>query len=166
MPPTLTGDPKSHPNSSFIDGLTGTCLCGSITVTIKDQELFTKKRGHLCHCSNCRKSSGSFVAANLAIDSDVVEVKDRDGTLKTYDDYETGSGKKVERVFCARDGNPIMSVPEIYPGKVVLKMGIFPRIPAPEMETFSDHRHAWQGEHDGLIQYATVRGGKKFGEKE
>ena len=102
--PKFTGDPKSHPDSAFAESLTGSCLCGSITVTIKDKELFTKKRGHLCHCSNCRKSSGSFAAANLAIDEELVEVQDAKGTLKTYDDYNTGSGKKVGRVFCGVDG--------------------------------------------------------------
>lgn len=46
-------------------------------------------------------------------------------------------------------------------GKVILKMGMFPRIPAPECETFSSHRHDWQGVHQGMDQYKT----KIFGEK-
>lgn len=49
--------------------------------------------------------------------------------------------------------SPIKSAPKAFPGKVVIKMGIFPRIPKPEMETFASHRHEWQGKHEGLDQY-------------
>jgi hypothetical protein len=49
--------------------------------------------------------------------------------------------------------SPIESVAQIRPGKVIVKMGMFPRIPKPECETFGNHRHEWQGKHDGLDQY-------------
>ena len=60
--------------------------------------------------------------------------------------------------------SPIMSDPAVSPDKVVLKLGIFPRIPTPEAESFAEHRHVWQGTHDGIVQFATVRGGRKLGE--
>lgn len=53
-----------------------------------------------------------------------------------------------------------MSVPSLKPETVFLKMGMFPRIPVPEAESFAIHRQAWQGLHTGVIQYATVRGGQ------
>ncbi|KAF2737692.1 hypothetical protein EJ04DRAFT_460775 [Polyplosphaeria fusca] len=161
----LSGDPKSHPDSEFADGLTGSCLCGSITVTIHDKELFTKKRGHLCHCANCRKVAGTYVAANFAIEKEKVEIKDDKGTLKTYEDWNTGSGKKVDRKFCGACGSPILSEPQLTPHMVVLKMGLFPRIPAPEFEAFAAHKHEWENTIPGLeVQYETARGGKKLGE--
>lgn len=49
--------------------------------------------------------------------------------------------------------SPIKSETKLYPGKVVLKMGIFPRIPQPEHEAFGLHRHEWQGKHDGVNQW-------------
>jgi hypothetical protein len=100
----LTGDPKQHDLSSFKDSLSGSCLCGSITVTIHDNELFSKPRGHLCHCANCRKVSGSVVSANLIMEEDKVDINDRDGTLKIYEDKATNSGNPVYRYFCAVDG--------------------------------------------------------------
>lgn len=100
----LTGDPKQHPDSDFAESLSGTCLCGSIKVTIHDKELFTRPRGHLCHCYNCRKVAGSYVAANLLIEEDKVEIEDRNGTLKEYIDTDTGSGNKLERYFCGTCG--------------------------------------------------------------
>jgi hypothetical protein len=102
--PELTGDPKQHEASKFADSISGSCLCGSITVTITDSELFSKPRGHLCHCSNCRKVAGSFVSSNLLIEEDKVKIEDRDGTLKVYEDRATGSGNPVYRFFCSKDG--------------------------------------------------------------
>ena len=102
--PAFTGDPKSHDPSEFANGITGTCLCGSISVTIHDPDLFNTPRGHLCHCSNCRKVAGSFVSTNLIVEANHLEVKDAQGTLKTFLDYATGSGKPVARSFCSTDG--------------------------------------------------------------
>jgi len=41
-------------------------------------------------------------------------------------------------------------------------MGMFPRIPKPEAETFADHRQSWQGKHDGLDQYKIKLYAEKF----
>lgn len=102
--PELTGDPNQHDPSKFSESLSGSCLCGSITVTITDKDLFTKPRGHLCHCSNCRKVAGSYVASNLLVEADKVKIDDRDGTKKVYEDRATGSGNPVYRSFCGKDG--------------------------------------------------------------
>lgn len=102
--PELTGDPNQHDISKFSDSLSGQCLCGSIKVTIRDRELFTRRRGHLCHCANCRKVAGSYVASNLVIEEDKVDIEDRKGTLKKYVDSETGSGKPLDRYFCGTCG--------------------------------------------------------------
>lgn len=51
------------------------------------------------------------------------------------------------------NGSPIKSETAAYPGKVVLKMGIFPRIPQPEAEGFGLHKHDWQGQHQGIDTY-------------
>jgi len=101
---TPQGDPKAHPLAEFEHGMTGTCLCGSVRVTIRDNELFTRRRGHLCHCANCRKVAGSYVAANLIIETEKVEIEDQKGTLKTYEDRDTLSGNPVFRSFCGVDG--------------------------------------------------------------
>jgi hypothetical protein len=103
-PKALTGDPKDHDESKFNESMSGSCLCGSITVTINDRELFTRRRGHLCHCANCRKVAGSYVASNLIIEKSKVKIDDRDGTLKVYEDRNTLSGNPVYRSFCSKDG--------------------------------------------------------------
>ncbi|GAB7364372.1 hypothetical protein MBLNU230_g4915t1 [Neophaeotheca triangularis] len=150
---SLTGDPKAHAPSDFAEAMTGHCLCGSITVTLHDAHLFDRPRGHICNCANCRAVAGSFSSANLLIENEKVSITDRDGTLRCYEDSATGSGKVVSRFFCGRDGNPIKSETPSYPGKVVVKMGMMPRIPQPEAESFALHRHPWQGKMDGVKQY-------------
>lgn len=100
----LTGDPNAHSPSEFSQGLSGTCLCGSIRVTINDADLFTRRRGHICHCANCRKVSGSYAAANLIIEEEKVVVEDRDHTLKEFVDTQTNSGTPLGRWFCSRCG--------------------------------------------------------------
>ncbi|KAJ2997552.1 hypothetical protein NUW58_g625 [Xylaria curta] len=161
---TPEGNPKDHSIAEFENSLTGTCLCGSIRVTIHDRDLFTRRRGHLCHCSNCRKVAGSFVAANLIIEEEKVTIEDTKGTLKTYNDHDTLSGNPVFRSFCSIDGNPIKSETPLSPGKVILKMGIFPRIPEPEMEGFALHAHPWETRLEGTIKYKLARGGEKLEE--
>lgn len=104
MPNEPTGDPNQHDASKFSEGMSGSCLCGSITVTINDPELFSKRRGHLCHCANCRKVAGSYVASNLLIEQEKVKIEDKDGTMKTYEDKSTLSGNPVYRKFCSKDG--------------------------------------------------------------
>ncbi|KAL1304022.1 hypothetical protein AAFC00_000463 [Neodothiora populina] len=162
--PELTGDPNQHDPSNFAESMSGTCLCGSIKVTINDKELFTRPRGHLCHCANCRKVAGSYVSSNLLIEEDKVVIEDRNGTLKSYTDTETGSGTPLSRFFCGTCGNPIKSVVPRLSGKVIVKMGMFPRIPAPELESFGLHRHPWQGTHEGVTQYKIKMGEEKLHE--
>jgi hypothetical protein len=46
--------------------------------------------------------------ANLAIETDKVQIEDRNGTLKTYKDTETASGGAVMRSFCGVDGKYVL----------------------------------------------------------
>jgi hypothetical protein len=43
-------------------------------------------------------------------------------------------------------------------------MGMFPRIPDPEFETFAEHRHEWQGKHDGVKMFKIRVGGETLDE--
>ncbi|KAF2236890.1 hypothetical protein EV356DRAFT_497831 [Viridothelium virens] len=160
--PSPSSDPKSHPDSEFAQGMTGACNCGSITVTIKDPNLFTTRRGHICHCLNCRKTSGSYAASNLAIEKEKVTIEDRNGTLKEYNDSGTMSGTPIGRWFCSTCGNPIKSESSVTGPMVILKTGIFPRIPAPESESFGAHRHAWEPFIPGVTVYKIARGKEKL----
>ena len=83
-------------------------------MTINEKDLFTRPRGHLCHCANCRKVAGSYVAANFLIDADEVEITDKDGTMKVYEDKASLSGNSVFRKFCGKDGKYDHTGPETH----------------------------------------------------
>jgi hypothetical protein len=108
----------------------------------------------------------------MLLAQDDVEITDRDGTLKYYEDFATLSGNPVYRYFCSKDGkygqasklvskcagtdiysSPVKSETQAYPGKMVVKMGMFPRIPQPEAEGFGLHRHPWQGKNKDVPVY-------------
>ncbi|KAI9661028.1 MAG: hypothetical protein M1821_009355 [Bathelium mastoideum] len=160
--PSPYSDPKSHPDSEFAQGMTGTCNCGAITVTVHDSELFTKRRGHICHCLNCRRTSGSYAASNLAIESSKVTIDDPDSTLRKYIDPNTMSGTPLQRWFCSRCGSPIKSDGGTLGDMVVVKTGLFPRIPAPDSESFGAHRQTWAGWNEGVTVYKIKRGAEKL----
>ena len=53
-----------------------------------------------------------------------------------------------------------MSKAEMLPGKAIVKMGMFPVIPTPEMESFASHKHSWFNKPVGIVSYKIVRGGE------
>jgi hypothetical protein len=82
----------------------GHCLCGAITVKVNDSELFSgHRRGHLCHCRNCRRVAGGIFGTNLAIEADKVEITGKDN-LKEFIDRDTTSGNPMARCFCKHCG--------------------------------------------------------------
>lgn len=103
----------------------GTCLCKAVAVKVTDDNLFgSQRRGHICHCKNCRKVAGGIFGTNLIIENEKVEFpKGKDG-IKRYDDPETLSGTPVQRYFCGTCGVPIMSISPLYVGKTILKLGL------------------------------------------
>lgn len=86
---------------------TGSCLCGSVTYRLN---------GHLrpivaCHCIQCRKTSGHYVAATQSALDDIEIAGD---TLQWF-----RSSEHAERGFCStcgsnlfwrRRGNPYISI--------------------------------------------------------
>lgn len=140
----LTGSPADQDPSSLKDGMQGSCLCGNITVDIKQPALFDKPNGHICHCLNCRQFSGSASANILALATANLTVSDPKAYLKTYNDTATGSGNTVGRSFCSNCGSPIGCPPIAgAPQLSIVVLGLFPRIPEPEYEVFTKHRQEW-----------------------
>ncbi|KAH0848257.1 hypothetical protein FOPE_02289 [Fonsecaea pedrosoi] len=117
--------------------------------------------------------------ANLTIEEEKVEFPKGKGNLKMYtivllstllltgtissrrQDPDTLSGTPLQRYFCQTCGVPIMSVTPLYKGKVVLKLGLYPKLPVPEWESFASQRQSWEKPLEGAVQYKT----KSFGEK-
>lgn len=68
----------------------------------------------------------------------------------------------MNRYFCKTCGVPIRSISSLYPGKVILKLGIFThrQIPTPEWESFSSQIQGFETRLAGAKQYKTKTGGE------
>ncbi|CAM9144960.1 unnamed protein product, partial [Ectocarpus fasciculatus] len=76
--------------------LTGGCLCGAVRYSISTPP----KHVYYCHCSKCRKVSGSVVGAWLTIPAAHLSIS---GELSTYQSSET-----FYRKFCGNCGSHIL----------------------------------------------------------
>lgn len=93
----------------------GSCLCGAIRIELAggiDSIIH-------CHCSLCRKNSGTAYATNGFINTNELTVIDPDGKLGHY---QTSPGKR--RHFCTVCASPVYSSNEQNPTKLRLRLGI------------------------------------------
>ena len=72
---------------------TGSCLCGGVTYTVNSE----LDNIVACHCEQCRKTSGHYVAATRVHDDSLQLTQDQ--TLAWYD-----SSNNAKRGFCTRCG--------------------------------------------------------------
>ncbi|BDX06492.1 GFA family protein [Planctobacterium marinum] len=93
----------------------GSCLCGGIKIEL------TGRISDIihCHCSLCRKNSGTAYATNGFIQSDDLKVLDPENLLGFY---EVKPGKK--RHFCSRCASPVFSSNAQNPERLRLRLGI------------------------------------------
>lgn len=93
----------------------GSCLCGTVTIEVHggiDSIIH-------CHCSKCRKSSGTAYARNGFINKAGLLIKTGEEQIGFY---ETAPGKK--RHFCKICASPIFSSNESSPELLRLRLGI------------------------------------------
>jgi hypothetical protein len=57
-----------------------------------------------------------------------------------------------------------MSKVDMLPGKAIIKMGMMPVIPKPEMESFAAHKHTWFKKPEGITSYKILRSGEVMDE--
>ena len=93
----------------------GSCLCGSIQLSLDGG---VSDIIH-CHCSLCRKASGSAYATNGFIETQNLTLIDKDSTL-TF--YQSSEGKR--KYFCKTCGSPLYSSNSQSPDRLRLRLGI------------------------------------------
>jgi len=81
--------------------VTGSCLCGAVKFIIHG----TLRKVVYCHCGQCRKTSGHFVAAT-ACDTDRLELSE-DAGLCWYESSDIAT-----RGFCSRCGSSLFWKPQ------------------------------------------------------
>jgi len=127
--------------------MTGECLCGGVRIEIAG------KVGPVvyCHCSQCRKASGTAFAANA-------DVRRRYWRFVSGEDlvreYESSPGKF--RAFCGRCGSPIYSRTTAAFDTLRVRFGLLDDDPGRRSlaHFFVRSKAPWFDITDGLPQFA------------
>ncbi|WP_312127339.1 GFA family protein [Brevundimonas sp.] len=128
--------------------LEGGCNCGAVRYSVGGKTLGVAA----CHCTSCRKQSGSAYSVNLVVLSNAMEVT---GELSSYIDNDTESGKPVVREFCGQCGSPIRSRPEATPQIAVVKVGTLdaPAAFAPKVHIWTRSAVPWAAIPEDAIRF-------------
>ena len=96
--------------------LTGTCLCGAVSINVRGE---LEHQPEACHCTQCRKHSGSFFTG----------VNVRKSHLEIGGEESVGwytSSEKVDRGFCTRCGSTLFWKPNLDGYEwISVAMGVF-----------------------------------------
>jgi hypothetical protein len=124
----------------------GSCLCRNVRYEI-DGEL--GEFGY-CHCTSCRKASGSAHGANAPVERAAFRLTSGADTLR---EYESSPGKF--RVFCSRCGSPIYAYVAATPEVLRLRLGSLdtPFTKQPTAHTWVSDKASWEPISDALPQF-------------
>ncbi|TVY44574.1 hypothetical protein LSUB1_G000840 [Lachnellula subtilissima] len=157
MAAELLANPASK--AGAIEITNGSCLCGSITYTVSG----TPSTSVLCHCTSCKKSSGSAFMANNFYEASVksqflpptnrrekcqLHITGPTSTLKTYNDTSPDAGGFVQRSFCGDCGSNIFIKNSKWENAVIVATGTLDYEEAltewkPDAEFFCKRRGPW-----------------------
>ena len=91
--------------------LQGGCLCGKIRYTItaaSPGEAPDSICNYICHCTNCKKSSGGHMVNSSLFRQDQFSLTS--GTPKCFKDSKTNSGGVISKYFCGDCGSPLYNI--------------------------------------------------------
>lgn len=126
----------------------GSCLCGTVRYEIRGDI----GPGFFCHCTRCRKASGTAFASNAVVSADDFVLVAGADALKTYV-ADTG----LHRAFCGHCGAPIFSRREGV-DQVRVRLGTLDSAlgagHAPQAHIYVDSKADWWEIDDDLPRYA------------
>lgn len=127
--------------------LRGSCLCQKIIYEIEGET-----RGAVyCHCSRCRKASGTAFASNASIEERQLRIVQGAEFLKAF-----SNPQGVHRIFCSECGSPIYSKRDDLPGIFRLRLGSLDTPPSntPEKHIFVASKAEWHEITDALPRFS------------
>ena len=123
----------------------GSCLCGAINVEVGQISAIIH-----CHCSLCRKSSGTAFATNGFVNSDEFKIVKGADNLNFF---EMKTGRK--RHFCQTCGSPVYSSNDADKSRIRLRLGILDSdiSERPISHNFVTSKACWDSLNEDLPQY-------------
>jgi hypothetical protein len=125
----------------------GGCLCGAVSYEVAPPFGLMIH----CHCSRCRKGTGTGHATNLIVDPGQLRWLSGEGAIKRF---ELPTGKTFGKWFCGECGSPVPR--HSRSGKMVIPAGSLDTVP-PVMPTdhiFWESRVPWGCQSGGLPTHA------------
>ena len=125
----------------------GSCLCRNVRYEISGE----LGEFGCCHCTSCRKASGSAYAANAPTERADFHLLSGQDTLR---EYESSPGKF--RVFCSACGSPIYAYLSSSPDVLRIRLGSLdtPFERKPLAHTFVSAKASWEPISDDLPHFA------------
>lgn len=125
--------------------LKGSCLCGKVTLEMPDEFEYMGN----CHCSQCRKFTGSDYSSVGGIDSSKLKILTGADRITTYPKTEA-----TELGFCSCCGSSLFSR-KLLTGKHNVRLGILDSVPShqPGFHIFVGSKAPWHEINDGLPQF-------------
>ena len=128
--------------------ISGSCLCGTVKFAVTPP--FSAFR--YCHCSRCRKASGSAHAANLVVPRAQFEWLEGEASVKRYD---IPSAQRFSVWFCSECGT---RVPHSIRTRddVLVPAGVLDADPGvlPEHSIFWDSKSNWYVEPQRIPKFS------------
>jgi hypothetical protein len=124
----------------------GSCLCGNVNYELSEE---LGDFGY-CHCTSCRKASGTAHAANAPISRSHFHLQSGGDSLR---EYESSPGKF--RAFCSRCGSPIYAYLCASPNMLRIRLGSLdtPFTKQPKAHTFVSDKAPWEPITDRIPQF-------------
>lgn len=126
----------------------GSCLCGLVSFQFEPPVLAFQH----CHCSRCRKSTGSAHGANLFVRPEQFNWVQGEEHVRTY---KLPQAKYFSHGFCERCGS---SLPWASARSVVIPAGALDDDPGlrPQRAIFWDSRATWTADYEALEHFAEL----------
>ena len=125
----------------------GSCLCGAVRFEVRGPFL----RASHCHCSRCRKHSGTAVCTQARVRRESFRLLAGEGALRVY---RPAPGAAV-KAFCTICGSSLFGGSWPEGEEISIRLGAFDDDPGirPQYHTFVDSRAPWDTIGDDLPQF-------------
>ena len=133
-----------HSASEHPRGLAGSCLCGAVTYEVADEFAYAVN----CHCSDCRKATGSAFKPFAGIDRSKIRITTGADQVSIF-----GDANANHDVHCKGCGSFLYSV--VGGGRVHVTLGTLIDAPSirPTAHIFVADKAPWFEITDSLPQY-------------
>jgi hypothetical protein len=125
----------------------GGCLCGAVRFEVTGPFL----RASHCHCSRCRKHSGTAVCTQARVRREHFRLLAGEASIRVY---RPAPGAAV-KAFCSTCGSSLFGGSWPDGQEVSIRLGAFDSDPGirPQYHTFVDSRAPWDEITDGLPEF-------------